>query len=140
MPRMAAKKPKTTAADALAPILAAGKEISVAELAEELVAQAGGAKEFAKLYMTELKQGTKQGSVARARMLDGILKIVTSASAQNKGQGKTEDQMTDEELRATARRLIEKGQSPAAPPSSGEPNPSGESSSAEESPECSADG
>ena len=41
--RMAAKKPKPSPSEALAPILGAGKEISVSELAEELIAEAGGA-------------------------------------------------------------------------------------------------
>lgn len=112
---MAAKKPKQTASEALMPILASGKDISVGELAEELIAEAGGAKEFARLYIKELKQGTKEGSVARARMLDGILKIVTSSSAQNKGQGRTEDQMSEEELALTAKRLLDKAASAGAP-------------------------
>ena len=118
--RMAAKKPKPSPSEALAPILGAGKEISVSELAEELIAEAGGAKSFAKLYIQEMRNGTKEGSVARARMLDGILKIVTSSSAQNKGQGKTEDQMSEEELQAVARTLLRKRTpAPAEEPADG---------------------
>lgn len=95
MPRQRRK-----ASDVLEPIIAAGRALKVGDLAEELISAIGGTKEFAKLYAEELKTGTKPGSVARARMLDGVLRIVGQASSQNKGMERPEDQLTDAELHA----------------------------------------
>lgn len=90
------------ASEALAPILEAGRALKVADLAEELVSAIGGTAAFAKLYASELTEGTKPGSVSRARMLDGILRIVAQSSAQQKGMERPEDQLSDAELQAIA--------------------------------------
>lgn len=99
---------KRKASEALDPILKAGKALKVGDLAEELISAIGGTAAFAKLYADEIKVGTKPGSVSRARMLDGVLRIVTSASAQNKSLGKNEDEMDDQELLQIARELLDR--------------------------------
>jgi len=112
---------KRKASEAIDPILKAGKALKVGDLAEELISAIGGTAEFARLYAEELQDGTKPGSVARARMLDGILRLVTNASAQNKSMARTEDEMEDEELAEIARELLER----ATPRSPASPEPSG---------------
>jgi hypothetical protein len=97
---------KRKASEALDPILKAGKALKVGDLAEELISAIGGTAAFAKLYAEEITGGTKPGSVSRARMLDGVLRIVTNASAQNKSLARTEDEMDDDELLAIASELL----------------------------------
>jgi hypothetical protein len=110
---------KRKASEALDPILKAGKALKVGDLAEELISAIGGTAEFARLYAKELQDGTKPGSVARARMLDGILRLVTNASAQNKSMARTEDEMEDEELAEIARELLGRATPTSPTPPSG---------------------
>ncbi len=115
---MAARRKK--ASEALDPILRAGKAVNVAELAEHLISALGGTPAFAALYAEEVMKGTKPGTVSRARMLDGVLRVVGQASAQQKGKQVDEGEMSDEELAAVATELLRKaqtaGSSPASPP------------------------
>lgn len=105
---------KRKAADALLPILTAGKAINVAELAEELIHAMGGVREFAALYIKELKE-TKPGGIAKARMLEGVMRIVTSASVQAKGSKKAEDEMSVSELEAVVLGVIQKSEGQGGP-------------------------
>jgi hypothetical protein len=94
------------ASEALDPILKAGRSISVGDLAEELVSALGGAKNFAAMYAKELQTGTKPGSVSRAKMLDGVMRIVTSSSSQNRGKEVDDTQLDDDELNEVVSGLL----------------------------------
>jgi hypothetical protein len=101
MSRMAKRK----ASETLAPILKAGRTINVSDLAQALIAEFGGHVAFAREYVAEAK---KSGGVSKARMLDGVLRIVGQASVRNKDMRKPEGKMTDQELHAEALALLKR--------------------------------
>lgn len=100
-----AKKPDPSVAIGL--VLDSGRAINTAELAEELISAFGGAREFARSYHVEFV-GCKAGTIARTKMLDGVLRVVSAAGAQNKGVRSASDPsgMTDEELMAEMGKIL----------------------------------
>lgn len=99
---------KRKPSEAINAFLKSGRGINVAELAEELISAFGGSREFARTYHTEFKEGTKPGGIARSKMLDGVLRIITAAGAQNKGQKGDVSVLSDEELSEELCRLLRK--------------------------------
>lgn len=95
---MAKRKPS----EALDAILASGKAINVADLAEHLIDAIGGTQEFARLYVDELKAAR---GIAKSKMLEGVMRIVNQAS-QGQKTGDPSD-MSDAELRAELLRFLE---------------------------------
>jgi hypothetical protein len=93
--------------EALGVVLDAGRAINTAELAEELIAAFGGSRKFAHQYHLEF-EGCKAGGIARTKMLDGVLRVVTAAGSQNKGKMGAGDPtgMSDEELLAELAKLL----------------------------------
>jgi hypothetical protein len=104
---VAAKKKAPKPSEVLPILLADTKGVSVGDLAEHLIAAIGGVKAFAELYVREMKSPGVKG-VARARMLDGVMRIVTAHSSLNKKLGDDEHGMTDAELAAEAKSLLER--------------------------------
>lgn len=102
---------KVKPSEALPILLDAPKSATVDELAQHLVAQCGGVAAFAKEYIKEMRG---QKGVAKARMLDGIMRIVTSSSTLNKKLASDEHGLSDEELAEEARRLLGKADGPQA--------------------------
>src|SRR6184192_3142558 len=88
-------------------LIDAGRGINVIELAEELIAAFGGARAFAATYHTEFATGTKPGSISRSKMLDGVLRIISSATQANKGKEKDITGLSDEELADEMLRLLQ---------------------------------
>lgn len=101
---------KKSPVEVLAPILDSGRGINTAELAEEMIAAFGGARKFSQSYYTEF-EGCKVGGIARTKMLDGVLRVVTAAGSQNKGRNMGDpSNMSDEDLMAElGRLLVERG-------------------------------
>src|SRR6187399_1681454 len=99
-------KTKLNPAVALNALLHAPRSVTTGELADHLIAEMGGIKEFARSYVAEVN-ANKSGGVAKARLLDGVLRLVTNASAQKKGQLEDDGAgLTDEELHAEAARVL----------------------------------
>jgi hypothetical protein len=93
--------------EAIKLVLDSGRAVNTADLAEELISAFGGSKKFAQSYKTEF-DGAKGGSISRSKMLDGVLRVITAAGAQNKGAKGAGDPaaMSDEELLAEVARML----------------------------------
>lgn len=86
-------------------LLKDSKSYNVGDLADQIITELGGINGFAKLYAKEINN-TDEGSIARARMLDGIMRLVTNASAQRKDLARDEADLSDEELVAELSRIL----------------------------------
>lgn len=117
MGRMA--RPKRNPSEAVKPLLEAGKAINLGELAEELMGAFGGPKVFATTYHKEFTES--RTAMARSKMLDGVLRIITQATARATGKGDDIASLTDDELSAFVvdllkQRGLEAGGAPEEPP------------------------
>lgn len=73
----------------------AQQRLDVAELAHELMSAFGGAREFATSYFREFDEAPC-GSIAKAKLMEGVLRIVVMANAKKGSDDETN--LTDEEL------------------------------------------
>lgn len=101
------KQAAAKAAEAVDAVLDAGTSINVTELAQELISALGGIRAFAKTYVDELTK-MKAGTIGKAKMMDAVLRIVTSSSTINKDRGKDAGGMSEQELRDAATTLLNK--------------------------------
>lgn len=85
--------------------LAAKSDTSIATLAAELLRAFGGPARLADAYALEFSL-SKEGGMARQRMLQGVISAVTQASAQSKGQAGLVDGFSEEELQAELLALL----------------------------------
>jgi hypothetical protein len=101
---MAKRKPS----EAIKAVVDAGQPLNVGELAESMVGAFGGPKKLAKLFFDEFnREGT--ASMARTKMLEAVLRIVTQASAQEaKNKVPGEEELSDDELQGEIVRLLTK--------------------------------
>lgn len=76
---------------------ASRRRLDVTEVAAELMEAFGGAREFASRYYREF-DGAKPGSISRAKMLDGLIRLVMSAASHDKKKGLPLDDLGDEDL------------------------------------------
>ncbi len=102
---MAKKKTALKPSETLNVLLDEVSGPTVGDLAAELISAMGGTRSFALEYVKELRSSAVKG-VAKAKMLEGIMRIVTASSAQNKGNERDESAMSDDELREEAMRLL----------------------------------
>ncbi len=86
-------------------------KVTVTELAEVLMAEVGGPREFARKYAAEL-DAAPAGGMARTKMLDGIMRVVSQATAKNPDDNL--DDMTEEQLEAEINRLMSEAADAAA--------------------------
>jgi hypothetical protein len=102
---MGVVKSRGVAEESLAGVVAAGKAVNVAELAEELIQAFGGARKFAARYYHEYR-AAKAGTISRSRMLEGVLRTISISSAQTKAAQRDEGSLTDSELATAALDLL----------------------------------
>ena len=96
---------KAKPSEVLALAEGARKSLDVAELAHALLSEFGGIGEFAAAYVAEYKIA-KAGTVAKAKMLESVLRMVSWASSRDQGgddAGSLTDDELDQEIAAAAR-------------------------------------
>ena len=89
---MAKRKPT----EVLDTLVEGSKGLDVGDLAAELMQAFGGPRKFASLYYDEFQATT--GAVSRSKLLEGVLRIVTQASAANKDRAPGTGGLSDQEL------------------------------------------
>lgn len=103
-----AREPKTSAAGVLSAVNEADRDLDINRLAEQALDAFGGSEEFFQKLYREYS-GDKTSSIARTKMLESVLRLLTAAAAKKPPAGDTAG-MTDEELEAALARLIQKRQ------------------------------
>lgn len=81
------------------------QNLVVSEFLEHLMATWGGPSAFANAFFTEFRKG-REGGMVRARMLADVLRLFQVNTAQQKGHVNAVEGLTDEELQAAARELL----------------------------------
>ena len=83
----------------------------VSELLEQIMAVWGGPQQFAAAFHTEFSNASK-GGVVRARMLSDIFRLFQAHTASQKGPVNAIEGMTDEELKAALKELLNASDDP----------------------------
>lgn len=96
---------KLPASEVVEAAIVGQSDTSIATLAAELLDAFGGPAQLAKSYKAEFTHG-KEGGMARQRMLEGILRIVSQASAQQ--QEAPIGDMTEADLQAQLLAILER--------------------------------
>lgn len=108
---MTARKPKKQkhSVDAvLKAIRDAGRTLDTSELANEMLKSFGGPAEFASTYRAEF-EAANAGSIAKVKMLEGVLRIVGQAAAKNRDALANLQEFTDDELADMLGQVVKDG-------------------------------
>jgi DNA-nicking Smr family endonuclease len=103
---MAKKKPGVKPSQVLAAVNDAGSDLDIQRLAEELLDAFGGAKAFGLLLKQEYDSDAST-SIARANILQSVLRVITQAANKRTGQQDLSG-LTQEELEAQVGRLLKR--------------------------------
>jgi hypothetical protein len=85
---------------------ARGSRLVVSELLEGMMQVWGGPAEFCKAYHTEF-MAAKAGGIARTRMLDSIIRLFITHTANLKGLGTDMTNLSEDEIKQTLLELLE---------------------------------
>lgn len=101
---------KRRADDALKAVLDAGRSVNVTDLAVATLSAFGGCDRLAR-HLYELFEELKEkpaSTIARAKILEMVTRLVITSSVQNKDRGGGPEQMTDEQLYDTLDRFLQR--------------------------------